>query len=215
MGVVERRERERQEVRQKILDAARGLFVEHGYEAVSMRMIAREIEYSPTAIYFHFRDKAALFRELCSGDYLALAGVFGKIARVEDPVERLRSLGRAYAHFALEYPNHYRLMFMTPSPAQPDEDELARRGNPDEDAYAFLRATIVEGIEKGCYRAEFSGDPDALAQLVWAGVHGVVSLHITKEGDPWIEFRPAQETAQAMIEVMIRGLVREPERYAP
>lgn len=213
MGVAERRERERTELREKIMEAARRLFIEHGYEAVSMRMIARDIEYSPTAIYFHFKDKAALFRELCATDFLQLAGLFRQIAAVEDPVERLRTLGQAYARFALEYPNHYRLMFMTATP--PDaEPDLARKGNPDEDAYGFLRETVAAGSRRGCYRPEFT-DVDALAQLVWSAVHGVVSLHIVKECDTWVEWRPALETAHALVEVMVRGLVREPEKYAP
>ncbi len=73
MGTKERREREREELRTRILDAARELFAEEGYEAVTMRRIADRIEYSPTAIYFHFRDKEALMRELCDHDFRALA----------------------------------------------------------------------------------------------------------------------------------------------
>ena len=57
MGVTERRERERQAVRQEILDAARALFIEEGYEKTSMRKIAEKIEYSPTTIYLYFKDK--------------------------------------------------------------------------------------------------------------------------------------------------------------
>ncbi|HTR04723.1 MAG TPA: helix-turn-helix domain-containing protein, partial [Thermoanaerobaculia bacterium] len=52
MGTAERRERERHELRGRILDAARELFAEQGYEAVTMRNIADRIEYSPTALYF-------------------------------------------------------------------------------------------------------------------------------------------------------------------
>ena len=56
MGSNERRERERLELRQLILDAARELFVEEGYDAVTMRRIAEKIEYTPTTIYLHFKD---------------------------------------------------------------------------------------------------------------------------------------------------------------
>src|SRR5215213_11936500 len=69
MGTRERRDREREEIRAKILDAARDLFASQGYEAVSMRKIAEAIEYSPTAIYVHFDDKADLMRELCIRDF--------------------------------------------------------------------------------------------------------------------------------------------------
>src|SRR5215469_1136897 len=115
MGVKERREREREETRAKIADAARELFAREGYDAVSMRRIAEAIEYSPTAIYVHFKDKESLFQELCRQDFGKLASVFTKLSQVENPIERIREIGHAYIHFALLYPNHYRLMFMTSS----------------------------------------------------------------------------------------------------
>jgi AcrR family transcriptional regulator len=209
LGTTERRERERQELRERILDAARTLFAEQGYEAVTMRKIADRIEYSPTAIYFHFKDKQTLLQELCDTDFGALAHEFQKIARIGDPVDRLRKIGRAYVEFAIAYPNHYRLMFMTPSKAslEPESSRLAR-GNPEEDAYAFLRATVVEAIASGQLRPELT-DADLVSQMVWAGTHGVVSLQISNCNDAWIEWRDARETAHTLIEVMLRGLVRK------
>ena len=73
MGVKERKARQKKFLRQEILDAASELFVKEGYEDVSMRRIAEKIEYSPTAIYVHFRDKQQLFLELCHCDYRRLA----------------------------------------------------------------------------------------------------------------------------------------------
>ena len=81
MGITERREREKEEVRGRILDAARDLFARDGYDAVTMRKIAEAIEYSPTAIYLHFKDKDTLVRELCNADFDSLARAFQKIAR--------------------------------------------------------------------------------------------------------------------------------------
>src|SRR5262252_3839278 len=108
MGTTERRERERQELRTKILDAARELFASEGYEAVTMRKIAERIEYSPTAIYLCFKDKEAVLREICDADFGALAQRFAAIARLADPRERVMAAGRAYAEFGLTHPNHYR-----------------------------------------------------------------------------------------------------------
>jgi AcrR family transcriptional regulator len=208
LGVAERRDRERQELRTRILDAARRLFVEQGYDAVTMRKIAEAIEYSPTAIYFHFHDKEALLRELCDTDFAALARQFQKIAKIADPVDRLRQIGRAYVAFAIDHPNHYRLMFMTPSPAAKKiEESRIARGNPEEDAYAFLKATVAEAIAAGRLRSEFQ-DADLVSQMVWAGTHGVVSLHIANGEDAWVEWRDARKTAHTLIEVMIRGIVR-------
>src|SRR3954468_3490798 len=93
MGTKERREREKTEVREKILDAARNLFVSEGYESVSMRKIAEAIEYSPTAIYVHFKDKAELMQQLCEHDFRSLAHVFQDLNQIADPIERIRQHG--------------------------------------------------------------------------------------------------------------------------
>ena len=131
MGPRDRRSREKEELKDKILDAARELFVAEGYERVTMRKIAERIEYSPTAIYLHFPDKLAVIRALCDRDFLTLAKQFQKIAKVADPIERLRQVGRAYTVFALSHPNHYQLMFMTPLKGVNKAAESdVERGNP-------------------------------------------------------------------------------------
>jgi AcrR family transcriptional regulator len=206
MGIVERREREKLEVRTKILDAARELFAREGYDAVTMRRIADAIEYSPTAIYLHFKDKETLVRELCEEDFASLAKAFQKIAKESDPLERLRKIGMAYVDFGVEKPNHYRLMFMT-SRHEPAEMEGLEKGNPEEDAYAFLVTTVAEAIAQERLRPELK-DPQVVAQAAWAGVHGVISLHLAKEGDPWVEWRPVKRTAALVVDSMIDGLRR-------
>src|SRR6266581_9473332 len=109
---LQRRQRERTEMHRTILDAAREMYVKNGYEATTMRAIADRIEYTPTAIYHHFRNKEALLAELCAADFRALAAAFQKIGRIEDPIERLRRSGLAYVQFGLEHPMQYQLMFM-------------------------------------------------------------------------------------------------------
>ena len=64
MGVQERREREKQGIREDILEAARTLFVRDGYENVSIRKIAERIEYSPGTIYLYFQDKADILAQI-------------------------------------------------------------------------------------------------------------------------------------------------------
>jgi AcrR family transcriptional regulator len=205
MGPKERRAREREETRTVILDAARELFVAEGFDAVTMRRIAEKIEYSPTAIYFHFRDKEALLKELCETDFLALAGQLAKIAQVKDPIERMRKTGHAYIEFGLNSPNHYRLMFMTPHPPIAHDDEVLEKGNPEQDAYAFLRSIVVECIEQGLFRGT-AKDVDLIAQTMWGGVHGVISLQIAKANDDWIEWTPLKKRAAFMVDALIEGM---------
>lgn len=210
MGVLERREREKQELRQQILDTARALFAREGYESVTMRKIAEAIEYSPTAIYLYFKDKEQLINELCHADFRTLAGEFQKIAEVRDPIERLKKTGAAYVEFGLRYPNHYRLMFMTPHPPHTPEMQ-ADKGNPEQDAYAFLKVIVSQCIEAGMFRKEFS-DVEAVSQMLWASVHGLISLRIAKGCEEWVEWVPIQRLTEMMIDMQLKGLLKEDKR---
>ena len=208
MGVKERREREKSETRDKILDAARELFVTEGYEGVSMRKVAEKIEYSPTAIYLHFADKEELFRELCHEDYAQLAKVFQSSMISTDPVERLKQIGAIYIDFGTRYPNHYKFMFMTPTPVhEPDETDLEIMGNPEVDAYAFLKWAVQQALDAGCFREEFT-DAELISQTLWASVHGVISLQIAKGHDHWVDWRPIKDRAEMMLDITMRGLVQ-------
>ena len=209
MGVKERRERVKSETRDKILDAARELFISEGYEAVSMRKIAEKIEYSPTAIYVHFADKEDLFHELCHEDFARLAEVFQSSAMPLDPVERLRLIGQSYVDFGIRYPNHYKLMFMTPHPpAELDEQDQEIKGNPEVDAYAFLKLTVGQAIAANRLREEYA-DAELVSQTLWGAVHGVISLNIAKCNDAWVEWRPLEQRAKTMLEVVLGGMLRK------
>ena len=210
---LERRGREKAELRTKMLDAARELFVSEGYDAVTMRKVAERIEYSPTAIYLHFADKDALIRDLCVHDFSAFAARFAEAASVADPIERLRRAGEVYVAFALGHPQQYRLMFMTPyPPVEPDAEQAV---DPAQNSYLFLRTTIAQAIEQGRLRPEHS-NAELVAQTVWAGMHGVVSLHIAKgcEGG-WIQWTPIEQRIRAMVEMIFDALLAErPARRA-
>src|SRR4051794_31187958 len=110
MGSAQRRARAKENLRRAILDAARKLFATEDYKAVSMRRIAEEIEYSPTALYLHFKDKEEILFYLIDEGFEMLSGRLESL-NVEDPVLRLRKGGRVYFKFAFEQPHYYRIMF--------------------------------------------------------------------------------------------------------
>jgi AcrR family transcriptional regulator len=211
MGVKERREREKTETREIILDAARELFATEGYEGVSMRKVAEKIEYSPTAIYVHFKDKEDLFHEICHEDFERLAAEFQKRPLPADPVEQIRQIGRIYIEFGIRYPNHFKLMFMTPHPPAPlNEKDHEVKGNPERDSYAFLMLTVRQALAAGAFREELK-DADLIAQTLWAAVHGVISLQIAKCNDDWVAWAPLEDRIQTMTDSVLRGLVKEPK----
>jgi AcrR family transcriptional regulator len=205
MGVTERREREREEVRKKILDAARDLFATRGYDHVTMRAVADAIEYSPTAIYHHFEDKDDLVKALCEEDFARLFGALQHQVPPEDAVESIRHLGRAYAAFGVGYPNHYRFMFMTPG-----KDCIKEPDSPGDKSFSLLRAAVSQAIATGRF---VKGDADAMAQVLWAGIHGAVSLLITLRPEHWPHGPAAPDLVHQVIEHGIRGFLVAPEQH--
>ncbi len=205
MGIVERKEREREEVRRKILDAARDLFVKEGYDRVTMRRIADAIEYSATTIYNHFEDKDDLVHALCEEDFGRLLGHLQKVAPPADPVDAIRQLGLAYARFGLDHPNHYRFMFMTPAKLEGEQEATS----PGQQSFGLLRAVVARAIESGRFRP---GDPDVVAQVLWSCLHGAVALLLTVPTECWPNGAAAPDLVLQVIEATIRGLVAEPAR---
>ena len=202
-------EAERQQLRTLIIDAARDLFVTRGVEAVTMREIAKRIDYSATSIYLHFADKEAVLRAILDVDMLALATSLNTMLQIADPVERMQALGYGYAEFALSFPNHYRLMFMAErNPCDPEKSSL-QKNNAEQDAYFLLKTVVNDVYLAGRFKAELQ-DVDLIAQVIWAGVHGVCSLEINMACDTWVNWADISARLQLMQTVLIRGLLREP-----
>lgn len=204
MGQKERREREKAELRRRIVTAARELFEQRGYGATTMRDIADRIDYSPTVIYQHFENKDALISAVVAEDFRALTRGLVETGGVADPVVRLVRAVEEYIEFALEHPRQYELTFMSPDLAKADEHapmgaDASRR------VYAFLRITSDEAIATKRFRPEFQ-DGEEVAQMIWSAMHGAVSLHLARKEDPWIDWGNVRRTALRTCATLIRGL---------
>ena len=202
-------EQDREKLRASILDAARHLFVERGIDAVSMREIAKRINYSATTLYHHFADKEALLQAVCDEDFLKLASGMHQVMQLPDLIERIKALGKGYALFALQHPSHYRLMFMTPRAPCNQEVSRIQQGNTEQDAYAQLKHVVQEAFAAGLFREEIT-DSELIAQTIWAGIHGVCSLQIALGQEVWVEWADIEARLQLMQSVMLHGLLRQP-----
>ncbi|HEX5169986.1 MAG TPA: TetR/AcrR family transcriptional regulator [Cyclobacteriaceae bacterium] len=174
MTIANRKERQKEELKGKILHAAKELFMEKGFEETSIRNIAERIEYSPTTIYLYFKDKDEIFHALHQEGFTLLNQYFRPLANVGDPFERLKAISKSYINFALENGEFYDLMFIINAPIksvskQDSNWEEGRR------AFGFLVETINECIRKGYFTGM---DPEVLAFTVWSMVHGICSLEI-------------------------------------
>jgi len=210
MGVKERRQRERTEVRERILDAALEVFAREGTEGLTMRALADAIEYSPPVIYAHFRDKDAIIEELCYRQLRSLAQVFSTFGAL-DPIERLRRIGYVYADFAIDHPSHFRFLFLTAHSITTDDEELGK-DDPQRNAYAFLKQTVKDALAADVFRPEYT-DAEEIAQLCWASAHGLVALQNIKGADGWIDWRDVRTSAHRLIDATLNGLVK-PEAIA-
>lgn len=112
MGIKERQDRERQAVRDAILDAARELFVADGYRHVSIRKIAERIEYSPAAIYSYFPSKDDIFYALAEEGFRRLDAQVRGAGQPDDPLEEVRKCWWAYYRFARDQREFFDLMFV-------------------------------------------------------------------------------------------------------
>ena len=203
-------EQDREKLRASILDAARTLFVERGIDAVSMREIAKKINYSATTLYHHFADKEALLQAVCDEDFLKLASGMHQVMQLPDLIARIQALGKGYAMFALQHPNHYRLMFMTPrTPCNPDITSI-QQGNTEQDAYAQLKLVVQDAFDAGLFRPEIT-DAELIAQTIWAGIHGVCSLQIALGQEGWIQWADIEARLQLMQSAMLHGLLKNPK----
>lgn len=198
MGTTERRERHKQSLRREILDAAGQLFIDEGFEAVTMRKVAERIEDSPTTIYLYFRDKDELFRTICGETFGELKRRLDKLSgRGLTPLEFLRQGLRLYVKFGLEHPAHYTLTFSHGHQAAGGHTYETSIGK---QAFEHLRAAVASCVQSGDIRTP---SVDASAQALWAAAHGLVSLLIAHKDFPFVGQRPLIDHT---IDTMIAGL---------
>lgn len=201
MTISERRKREKETLRREILDAAREMFVAEGYDNVSMRKVAKRIDYSPTTIYLYFKDKSELLHQVCEE---AFAKLTEQIVRSQSlgttPIEVLRQGMFAYVAFGLINPHHYDVVFVSPRRVMHDSIDYSFDESMGKRAFELLSDSVAKCMEAGVIR---KGDVATVSQTLWAGIHGVTSLLITHEGFPFVD----KETLVAsVVDTLISGL---------
>ena len=179
MGVSERRIRERLDTRQSILASARELFLLKGFEATTIRNIAEKIEYSPSTIYQHFKDKNEIFYTIHTDAFSELVRYLNASDIHKNPMDQLIALGQIYIQFALENPELYDLMFIMEAPI--DFLDYLEDVNWTEGKMAFdyLKSVIANCIQQGLIK---ESDLESLSYLIWSTVHGLVTISIRKRG---------------------------------
>lgn len=163
-------------LRGEVLEAAMNLLRETGSEeAMSLRAVAQRVGVSVPSIYLHFTDKQALLDAVCEEVFEQLFLELKEAsAEAVDPFDALRRQGVAYVRFALDNPEHYRIVMRGPSTYAP-EHEIASG------AFGYVLDTVSSCVALGV----LEGDPLSLSLQLWAGTHGLASLMMDKPLFPW------------------------------
>lgn len=173
MGIIQRKEREKEEMRRLILDAALRLFRDRGYDGVSIRNIAEAIEYSPGTIYLYYKDKSEIFFALQYEAAAVKRDHLLPVADIADPWERLVEFGRRYVDFGMKHPDLYDLLFITRAPMEYIENqECWKLGMA---THAFFQETVQACVDQRYFK---STDTETIAYTLWCHAHGLVSLFV-------------------------------------
>lgn len=170
MTRVERRQREQQELKQRIVDTAREIARDEGWSNVSLRKVADRIEYSHAALYVYFESKEALFVEvLREGFRLLLQDLQVAKASAHSSDEALHNVASAYWRFAWRSPELYKVMYgLDGVPFGVTETRV--EGQQIGDAVAEVVHACLEDHNKPIVRVQEK------VALLWSTVHGLVAL---------------------------------------
>ena len=193
-------DRRRAKSRAEILAAARAAFAERGYDGVSMRQLAEDVGLSHGALYQHFETKEQLFDALVEESFDSLAAALRRLPRSGDPVRLIRRAARLYVSFGVENPSAYEFAFILKKSGEPP------RAIKPHLAYELLRALVKRAIDEKRFRRM---RVDTASQALWAAVHGITALLVTRPRFPWAG---REAVIRNVIDSAVDGLLRTSER---
>lgn len=188
--------------RAEILAAAERIFVAEGYEGATIRRIADEVGVSSTALYMHFKDKSCILHEICERTMgQLLARTTDIAARAIDARERVRCMLEAYMRWGFEHPNAYLLVFSGGGPVSAVRE--SRTSDLGAQCYETFCRAVGALDASGRLRA---GDPQSVAQALWAACHGVVALVLAR---PRVSWTAQGELMSLTLDGLLDGLVAD------
>ena len=202
MDTRERRTTYKEESRREILDAARDLFVNEGYEKFSMHKLAEKTAYSRPTIYLYFKNKDDLFFALCE----EVAGrLFADLTNIRtaqsDPLESLRQALLYLIEFGFNNPDENKVLFIARPQVYGTIDEFMEKESMARNSYFVFREIVSNCIETGKL---LEIDIDVLTQVLTVATRGA-ALTVNKTSFPWID---RNVLAHTLAEGLLRGYRR-------
>ena len=176
MGLADRRQREKEQRKSGIIDAAERLFFSRRYEDVSMDDIAREVELNKATLYLYFENKETLFATLVLRGIGILEEKYRECREEQVPgFVKVALMGQAYYQFSQEYPDYLRLIHFYGSERFSKENPYtAEIGKGYGTCRRILQEAIQEGIDDGTIRADL--DPFLTSMYLMISFMGILSM---------------------------------------
>jgi AcrR family transcriptional regulator len=176
MGITERRQRQKDEVKASILQTAWQIVDKEGWQALSIRKIAEAIEYSAPVIYDHFENKEAILHEFTLRGFRKLNEQLQSAkAQFSDPARQLEAMAYAYWRFAFDNKEYYQLMYGVGLPTCETIKKI-----PDINTFGELIVSSIEALIK--QNANKEVDAHLKFQTFWSMLHGLISINMTGKG---------------------------------
>ena len=176
MGIADRRQREKEQRKNQIVDAAERLFFSRSYEDVSMDEIAREVELNKATIYLYFKNKETLFATIVLRGIGILKEKYTECMEKQVPgIVKVALMGQAYYQFSQEYPDYLRMIHFYGSERFSKENPCtAEIGKGYGTCRLILRDAIKEGIDDGTIRDNL--DPFLTSMYLMISFMGILSM---------------------------------------
>jgi AcrR family transcriptional regulator len=203
MGARERRKRESEELKGKILAAAAEVLAEDGYKGLSLRKIAARIEYSPAIIYHYSRDKAEIVSRVVAEGYGRILAQL-KAVRVfpEDPVKTFLLAARSYVDLGLQNANLFRAVLLNDIGEASAQVGMLEEGlSKSRESLSLLSGMIGRFVESGKFRPV---EAELSAQVMWSALHGLLTRFIL---EPDVPPSRREKLLRHLIEFLVRGLM--------
>ena len=199
MGVVEKRAKRKEEFRREILDSAREIFINDGYDRFSMRKLAEKIDYSPTTIYIYFKNKDDLLFAICEEFFADFFAELNRIRSVsQDPIDTLRQAYLYLVEFGLKNPNQYKVIFFTKS-IYGTMRELIEKESMARNTHLVFKEMIRDCIKAGRLREL---DEDVIAPALATASHGLVTMILYR---PDFFNKKSDVIAHSLVDALLRG----------
>ncbi|MFD2247575.1 TetR/AcrR family transcriptional regulator [Pontibacter ruber] len=194
MGIAERKQRHKEEVRASILEAAWQLVVQEGWQALSIRKIAEAIEYSVPVIYDHFANKEAILLELTKQGFRKLNdGLIKAKEGAGSPEQQIEAMAYAYWKFAFENKAYYQVMYGLGIPSCETVNQISELSTFSELILEPIKELIAAGKSP-------KTDPFLKLHTFWSMLHGLISINMMGNEDK-------EELNQLVLQDFIKSFV--------